>query len=1020
MSSITAQQAKLDLELVPKVKRLEIGKCNERLNPRNIQREPTFQVVLDALALTLCYSTFLITADVPEVYMHQFWDFFYKHDTFYIFKMDKKKRFILTLEIFRDIFMICPRVQGQDFDALPTNEDIVSFLRELGHTRKINSLNDAVVTTGLDKLRLSRAQILRGMYHQKNVDYVELLWEDFIYQIDNRAYKKQEKMYYPRFTKVIIHYFLTQDKTETKAYKTYLGFAIRATPPKIARKFKKASPSKRDLNLNLVPVDEEPKSAKKKVDVASGKGIELISEVALTKEAQYEEVRKKSLRDFHKSHPSSFGIVTKTALSAAKIKIFVTNEGTGVKPGVPDVIEEVSTKSEPEAWGKDKDDSNNEKDSRIEGDEDEEMDYTTSQLYDDVDIWLNKPVQADDDTVQKEGTNAELTNIQQGNENPKISQVIEDAHMTHFTLPRKTEVLVTSSSHSSDLASKFLNFLDIPHTDAEIVSPMDVHVHHEVPSKQTPTLLTVPVSVITESSPIYSTVIPQSIPSFTPPPSQSTPTPPPTTKATNPLSTLPDFINEHLDATLGASIDEFMNYLFASITARIIEQVKNQLPQILPKEVSNFAPSNELKKILIDKIDKSESYLAAPEHRECYDGLIKSYDLDKSLLSTYDKVYSLKRSQKDKDKDEDPSARSDRGLKKRKTSKDKPEFEVVDSNMPQDQEENLGNDDEEPKGKVASKREWFTKPKRPQEPTDPDWNDEKTPKQGPTQSWLMTLAYSADKQSKTFDELMSTPIDFSAYIMKELKITNLTQETLLGPLFRLLKGTRANYAELENDFEEFMNGNLQMAPVDYFFNNDLKYLQGGISTMTYTNSFTKTKAAQYDLLGIEDMVPNIKSLVKVAYDKHALWGISHWRDQRKSFYRKHGYGYLKEIVVRRADNDLCKFKEGGFPCLRINDVEDISMIIQKRVEDIQLGVESYQKKINITKPETTRPGIKKKDPYTPYQDPQGFIYVDTLGRNRLIRSDELYKFSNDTLTRLQTSLEDITKNIHMEYLPKRR
>nr|GFA99857.1 hypothetical protein [Tanacetum cinerariifolium] len=63
---------------------------------------------------------------------------------------------------------------------------------------------------------------------------------------------------------------------------------------------------------------------------------------------------------------------------------------------------------------------------------------------------------------------------------------------------------------------------------------------------------------------------------------------------------------------------------------------------------------------------------------------------------------------------------------------------------------------------------------------------------------------------------------------------------------------------------------------------------------------------------------------------------------------------------------------------------------------------------------------KSFSPNTPYQDPQGFIYVDTLGGNWLIRLDELYKFSDDTLTRLQTSLEDITKNIHMEYLPKRR
>ncbi|GKD91532.1 hypothetical protein Tco_1367039 [Tanacetum coccineum] len=119
---------------------------------------------------------------------------------------------------------------------------------------------------------------------------------------------------------------------------------------------------------------------------------------------------------------------------------------------------------------------------------------------------------------------------------------------------------------------------------------------------------------------------------------------------------------------------------------------------------------------------------------------------------------------------------------------------------------------------------------------------------------------------------MSTPIYFSAYIMNGLKITNLTQETLLGPSFRLLKGTRSNYVELKYDFEKcykalseklgwenpedgdypfdltkplplVMSGNRKKLPIGYFFNNDLKYLQGGVSTMTYTTSITKTKAS---------------------------------------------------------------------------------------------------------------------------------------------------------------------------------
>ncbi|GJT24705.1 hypothetical protein Tco_0894642 [Tanacetum coccineum] len=185
-----------------------------------------------------------------------------------------------------------------------------------------------------------------------------------------------------------------------------------------------------------------------------------------------------------------------------------------------------------------------------------------------------------------------------------------------------------------------------------------------------------------------------------------------------------------------------MNFLSESLTARIKEQVKDQLPWILPQEVSNFAPPvieklikescdevtlAKLKKILLDKMEKSESYLTAPEHRDCYDGLKKSYALDKDFLFSYD-VYSLKRGRKDKDKDEVPSARSDRGLKKRKLRKDaepttepkkkdstsgsskgtksqpksssksvqseEPVFEVADSDFPQDQEGNLGDNED--------------------------------------------------------------------------------------------------------------------------------------------------------------------------------------------------------------------------------------------------------------------------------------------------------------------------------------
>ncbi|GJT96590.1 hypothetical protein Tco_1092108 [Tanacetum coccineum] len=329
---------------------------------------------------------------------------------------------------------------------------------------------------------------------------------------------------------ILLDSLTSPEMKETKEYKTYLVSTEEATgkSKRLKRPAKKSTKAPvRGVVIRETPEIPLSKKKKEKVDVTRGKGIELLSQVALNEDAQFEEE---------------------------------------LVPRVSDVTKEETSKSEAEFWGNDEDDKNNDHESssedidqendndndktrsdndnesnsehetdenetkitnKAEGDEDKEMDYTTSQLYDDVDIRLNEPVDIDKVFVQEEGTNAVMTNVQQGNENPEILQVIEDAHVTLSTVPQKTEVLVTSSSHSYDLAAKFLNFLDIPDTDVEIVSPMDVHVHHEVPSQQTPTLLTVLVSVISDSSLVFSTVIPQSLPFFTPPPQQSTSTPPP-------------------------------------------------------------------------------------------------------------------------------------------------------------------------------------------------------------------------------------------------------------------------------------------------------------------------------------------------------------------------------------------------------------------------------------------------------------------------------------------------------------
>ncbi|GKD70631.1 hypothetical protein Tco_1324721, partial [Tanacetum coccineum] len=199
---------------------------------------------------------------------------------------------------------------------------------------------------------------------------------------------------------------------ESKAYKTYLGHATGSVPPKIAKKFKKASPTKKDSDI--VPVDEEPitkgKRSKGKekemVDVAHGKGIKLLSEVALHEKAQLKEVRKKSLWDFHMTHPSGSGTGAEKPLSFDKITPTITSEGSGDKPRVLDVTEGSGQENESEEKESDSeqdeesDDDNQEEeevdqeneseDAEIESDEDKGMDDTIDQINDDVDARLEE------------------------------------------------------------------------------------------------------------------------------------------------------------------------------------------------------------------------------------------------------------------------------------------------------------------------------------------------------------------------------------------------------------------------------------------------------------------------------------------------------------------------------------------------------------------------------------------------------------------------------------------------------
>nr|GEW39987.1 hypothetical protein [Tanacetum cinerariifolium] len=181
----------------------------------------------------------------------------------------------------------------------------------------------------------------------------------------------------------------------------------------------------------------------------------------------------------------------------------------------------------------------------------------------------------------------------------------------------------------------------------------------------------------------------------------------------------------------------------------------------------------------------------------------------------------------------------------------------------------------------------------------------------------------------------------------------LTPELLAGPTYELMKGSCKSPVELKFFLEEPLSlipnsRGRHVIPFDYFINNDLEYLHGGVSSRKYTTSVMKTKAADYGhIKWIKDLVPRTMwSQVPVSYNKHTLQGISHWGHKCQHFYgfavnresaqdvyskrriivvtelqiiKWHNYKHLDGITVRRDDDKLYKFKEGDFKRLRIQD-----------------------------------------------------------------------------------------------------
>ncbi|GKC57025.1 hypothetical protein Tco_1084623 [Tanacetum coccineum] len=287
--------------------------------------------------------------------MHQFWNTINKigNTDAYNFKLDKKKCRVDT-EVFREILQICPKLPNQEFNDLPSEDDLVTFIKELGYSRNCEMLS----------------AICTDQMHQP--------WRTFVSDINRKTL----------CIKLATEKLVQQEKLST-SYKTYLDYATGKVPPKKARKFKKpASPKLKTVpaspkeptqkgkrvkrpakKVTTAPItsvvirDTPGKSVSKKKTPAKtdrGKGIESLSDAALLEDAQLKKTLRKSKRETHKlqASGSSKGANFESEVPDEQTgKTKDTSEGIGVKPRVPDVSKEDSFDSDDDSWGNSEDEN---------------------------------------------------------------------------------------------------------------------------------------------------------------------------------------------------------------------------------------------------------------------------------------------------------------------------------------------------------------------------------------------------------------------------------------------------------------------------------------------------------------------------------------------------------------------------------------------------------------------------------------------------------------------------------------
>ncbi|GJZ92998.1 hypothetical protein Tco_0665063 [Tanacetum coccineum] len=164
----------------------------------------------------------------------------------------------------------------------------------------------------------------------------------------------------------------------------------------------------------------------------------------------------------------------------------------------------------------------------------------------------------------------------------------------------------------------------------------------------------------------------------------------------------------------------------------------------------------------------------------------------------------------------------------------------------------------------------------------------------------------------------------------------------------------------------------------YPFNKDLEYLVSGDKDRRNALSISKLKAAYYPDFGLEELVSSLWIESERVYDISAAYGIS--QSGRFNLFKR------------------WKIVDNGY------------IVIRKRVEDLQLRIESYQTKLNLTQPSWDASDFLFKEDYTIIHKLRVVIYRDRNNQKKMMRESKVHKFSDGKLTRILEKLDHMVKD----------